>query len=804
MKIVVEIHSTPNIYHFSEAPELRIYALQDFPTDDGETVLRGAVGGDGPHLKIQCTLDGNRIVIPAFEIDSNSIDPPSYYTAIFKTNGRMLPFLSNFRIPAEPESTTWGSIRDFQRLGKMRYVNPPLAELQQIVSSMIANALTVRAYGNQNDPGAVALSVDPDDPIFPTAVAINDPDYLALLDAAGSGSAAQYVNASAYGVVGDAVGVEDAVMSLVTPTTLTSASSAFTSALVGKSIAVAGAGAAGATLVTTISAVPSPTTLTLATGASTAVTNARTVYGTNNTTPLQDALTAASTDATARTVLLPKGNFLFPEGSLTIPQEVTLQGSWEFAADHMGYRFADEPKPMSGRGTTLVITANEGTATGRFIFLNSDSALRGVSMFWPANTASLTTPKVYPWAVEMFGAGPTVENVEIVNPYQGIYSHIGYRHRVANVKGTPLLTGLYTSQLLGVSHFENIVFEAIYTFADPESGAFPMTALMQWVHQNCTAFKIGRVDAALFYNCFSFACFKGFKFVIDAAETTTFANGTGAPGGKAWAQFISCGADTASYPVDIDDVAGSSSSEVIGVTFTDCVFAASQWFSFAGPPLNAIYARSTFTGRIGLVNCRFHLGSKLVVTEGVTGGGRINLVGCYFQTWTTNAISLTVGTIALTGCTFKTGSASPVIVIAGGAWVSASGNVFEYLDQSVWSLAGATGNFNESGNTYADGPKWTNVTYQNGWASLPGFQGVSYKLQDGRVYLRGTAQSGVVALGTPVFTLPVGHRPPLNTVFAMQSNSAFGVLSVEASGLVSVAVGSNVSITLDGLSFAIR
>ena len=64
MKITIEPRQTPNIWHFSSAPELRIYAQRDFETDNGETILKGTVGTDEPHLKVQCTLDGTILEIP--------------------------------------------------------------------------------------------------------------------------------------------------------------------------------------------------------------------------------------------------------------------------------------------------------------------------------------------------------------------------------------------------------------------------------------------------------------------------------------------------------------------------------------------------------------------------------------------------------------------------------------------------------------------------------------------------------------------------------------------------------------------
>jgi len=799
MRVIVEAIQTTSQWHFSAAPELRIYALQQFYSDDGHLVQRGTVGTDEPHLKITCTLDGDILQIPSFEIDSTPLDPAAYYTAIFALNGRRVPFMSNFSVPAEPNGTTWGTLAIHQRIGNMRFINPPMAELQTMVASMIANALTFLRFGSETQAGMVALSNDPLDPGYPIAVSATDPQWQAFLS---TGISQPWINPADYGATGDAEVIEDATIDSGSLSTLTSPTSLFTSAIIGKVIAIAGAGAAGATLITTIADVPTTTSLTLSSPALTAVANFRAVYGTDNTAPIQVALTAAALQINAPVVLLPRGNFLFSSGSLTIPQGVTLQGSWEYAPDQMGYRYVDEVKPMSGAGTTLVIVSGEGSSSGRFLMLNSLSALRGVSIFYPSQMGTLSTPKIYPWTIEMFGTGPTVENIEVLNCYQGIYSHIGQRHLVQNVRGTPLLTGLYASQQLETSRYLNITFVPIYTFSSTELSPYPMSQLMQWIHQNGTAFKIGRVDNAVFYNCFTFAYFKGFKFVVDAAEVTDYANGTGAPGGRAWAQLSDCGADVCPYPLDVDDVQGVDSTGTGGVSINSTTFVCAQWFAFA-VPLVGVYLRSTFTGSLGLTNCKLRAGNKLIYSEST--GGRLRLNGGYFQDWVINAIHYTsTGILVINGNDFRIGSAVPVVKVDGAAWVASSGNMYEYAEHETYAIA-TTANWEPGDNTYNDSPKNVAVTYQNGWVDFGApLQPVTYIKRAGRVTLRGGAKSGTVGTGVPVFTLPVGFRPPASVVFVVSSNNAFGIVQVAASGVVSVEVGNSTSVFFDGVEFATR
>jgi hypothetical protein len=117
------------------------------------------------------------------------------------------------------------------------------------------------------------------------------------------------VKAPAYGALGNGNITADAAMT-ATSATLTSASANFTSADVGKLVQVRGAGAvvgsATTDLNTTISAYVSATQVTLATAARTTVSAAQLVYGSNDSTAIQAAITAAAA-TNYGTVYLPPG-----------------------------------------------------------------------------------------------------------------------------------------------------------------------------------------------------------------------------------------------------------------------------------------------------------------------------------------------------------------------------------------------------------------------------------------------------------------------------------------------------------------
>ena len=106
--------------------------------------------------------------------------------------------------------------------------------------------------------------------------------------------------------------------------------------------------------------------------------------------------------------------------------------------------------------------------------------------------------------------------------------------------------------------------------------------------------------------------------------------------------------------------------------------------------------------------------------------------------------------------------------------------------------------------TYLKGDAaWIPVTFQNGWVNYgPPVQTVQYRKIGDVVYLRGTAKSGTVGSGTPIFTLPVGHRPFVSMLFPVLSSQLFGRLNVFTAGTVALNIGSNVFVALDSINFS--
>lgn len=76
---------------------------------------------------------------------------------------------------------------------------------------------------------------------------------------------------------------------------------------------------------------------------------------------------------------------------------------------------------------------------------------------------------------------------------------------------------------------------------------------------------------------------------------------------------------------------------------------------------------------------------------------------------------------------------------------------------------------------------WTNVTFLNGWLNYGSpYQVVQYRRVGDIVSLRGIAKGG--AAFVPIFTLPVGFRPPGQIQFAVDAGNAHGNVEIRTNG----------------------
>jgi hypothetical protein len=164
------------------------------------------------------------------------------------------------------------------------------------------------------DITARSLTIIPSSPYTPNLPgATNTPTPAGVIAAKLYDYGGQVWNVKAFGALGDAKTVSDGAITSG-QTTLTSASAGFTATDVGKSVGIAGAGAAGASLVTTITVFTNSTTVTVGVAAGTTVTNANVCWGTDNTTAINNAFTTAG--VLGATIDFPAGGYIHATDAL--------------------------------------------------------------------------------------------------------------------------------------------------------------------------------------------------------------------------------------------------------------------------------------------------------------------------------------------------------------------------------------------------------------------------------------------------------------------------------------------------------
>lgn len=220
--------------------------------------------------------------------------------------------------------------------------------------------------------------------------------------------------------------------------------------------------------------------------------------GNDDTAAIQSALTAAANNG-GGVVFLPRGNYLI-KGHLVVPQQTTLLGVWRGVPANAQYL-----------GTTLLAVENAGTNSGApFITLQGDNAmLEGVVIFYP-NQAVNNPPTPYPWAIRGGGGNNiTIQNVLLVNPYQGIdlATFPCPRHFVRCVYGQPLLTGIAVDQCYDIGRIMEIHFWPFWT---------QNTNIEAFQSANAVTFDFMRTDWEVVQDVFSWGYAIGARFRASA------------------------------------------------------------------------------------------------------------------------------------------------------------------------------------------------------------------------------------------------------------------------------------------------
>ena len=231
-------------------------------------------------------------------------------------------------------------------------------------------------------------------------------------------------------------------------------------------------------------------------------------------------------------VILPPGQFRIDRG-LTVPTGVSLEGSW--SAPHHG---------TLSHGTIIMVYAGRGNENlPAAVELSASSAVRNLTFCYP--TQKLRQIEPFPWTIHGTGMHPTVENITLVNSYNGIAMEHHELHRINNVFGCVLRRGIFIDTATDIGRIENVHFNPHYWPRSGHDGVpadaqpNPDLAVALYMQNHLEAFVFGRTDWQVVLNTFVFGAKIGYRFID---------NGQGSCNGN----FVGIGADASCTCIQVD------------------------------------------------------------------------------------------------------------------------------------------------------------------------------------------------------------------------------------------------------------
>lgn len=349
---------------------------------------------------------------------------------------------------------------------------------------------------------------------------------------------------------------------------------------------------------------------------------ARADGATDDTGAIQAAIGAAA--ERGGTVYLPPGEYLCA-GNLRIAGGVALVGSH------------DAPVSIHERkGTILLPTAGRGDEDAPpFIYMEHATSVRGLTIYYPEQRTEDITP--YPWTFQLNGHDQTVEDVTLINSYNGIRTgpENNVRHRIRSVAGCVLRRGVFVDACTDIGRVENVQWHAHWwTTAAFDGDSGPVYRFMA---DNLEAFVFARTDWEYITNNFVFPAYIGYRFI-------------GGPHGESNGHMTACGADANNTAVQVD-----------AIQFMGWLVTGGQFASFEGVSPTQVRIKPSCTGNMRFVNCTFwgHADHNAVVE----GTGNVSFSDCYFSSWRDSdqdaLVDVRSGRVQVQACTF--GSMQPSV-----------------------------------------------------------------------------------------------------------------------------------------------
>ncbi len=339
---------------------------------------------------------------------------------------------------------------------------------------------------------------------------------------------------------------------------------------------------------------------------------------TDDTASLQKALDVAA--RAGGKVKLGPGKYLV-SGSLKIPEGVHVEG------------VANSPQwavPLTG--TVILATGGRNKEDSPALFeMGHSCSVSGVTIYYPEQTVDDIRP--YPWTFHLQGHDNTLENITLINSYNGIKvgPENNVRHRIRSVYGCVLRRGLFIDGCTDIGRVDNVQFHGHWWWSKEVGG--DAAKVNDYMIKNLEAFIFGRTDWEYVNNTFVFPCNIGYRFI-------------GTKSGAMNGQLCGIGADYAQRCIVADAI------QPMGLLITN-----GQFVAFAGENPIQIEINKTCAGSIRLVNCAFWGPSAQNIVS--HGPGFLSLSDCYFSSGGNiepikPLVEVDAGRLQIRGCTFAT------------------------------------------------------------------------------------------------------------------------------------------------------
>jgi len=313
---------------------------------------------------------------------------------------------------------------------------------------------------------------------------------------------------------------------------------------------------------------------------------------TDDTAAIQSTIDAAA--AKGGVVVMPPGKYLV-KGSLQVKVGVAVKGAAEAP-------LAIEPLT----GTVILATGGRDNEAAPALFeMGQSSTVTGLTVWYPDQKPTDIHP--YPWTFHLTGFDNTVENVTLINSYNGIKvgPEPNVRHRIRSVYGCVLRRGLFVDACTDIGRVENVQFHCHWWSAASIGGEWD--PVFNYMVEHLEAFVFGRTDWEYVTNCFVFPAKIGWRFI---KTEKGMCNG----------HFTGNGADACETAVLVEAI------QPMGLLITG-----GQFVSFTGKNPVEVQIAETCYGSVRFVNCAFW--GPALHNAIVKGKAFVSFNDCYFSSW---------------------------------------------------------------------------------------------------------------------------------------------------------------------------